>query len=309
MFLRFTGEKPVEARRTFPVLGTFATVVITAPEADIQAMFFAADSLLRHLDTQLGRFSDTGQLHVLNTLHRFPLDSELGSLMLLSDSLVRATSGSFDPSLGALLVLWGFPVPEGVPDSADIYEALALTGWENTVLFRGDSVHTARGSLLDLGAVAKGYAVDRTWETLVGMGAIECLVEVGGEIRCGGSTERIWHIGVRHPRSENLAGVLSIRNGAAATSGDYECYFESEGIRYSHLLDRGTGFPSWKAAGATVVAATCAVADAMATAAAVAGPVEARAFPEDMYDSMIIITEEDNGRCEVHTFGEVPWGN
>ncbi len=309
VFIRVTGKSPVEARRTFPVLGTFATVIVTAPEADIPGMFTTADSLLRHLDTQLGRFSDTGQLHVLNTTNSIPLGSELGELIILSDSLTRATSGFFDPSLGVLMVLWGFPLPDGVPDSSAIAEALAHTGWENTVFFQGDSVHTAGGSFLDFGAVAKGYAVDRTWETLMSMGAIECLVEVGGEIRCGGVTDRVWHIGVRHPRSENLAGILSIREGAMATSGDYECYFESEGVRYCHLLDGRTGFPSWNAAGATVVAATCAIADAVATAAAVAGPVEARAFPEDMYDSMIIITEEDNGRSEVHTFGEVPWGN
>jgi thiamine biosynthesis lipoprotein len=133
-------------------------------------------------------------------------------------------------------------------------------------------------------------------------------VEVGGEVRCGSITGRQWNIGVRHPRNEDLAGILTVTDGAVATSGDYECFFIENEVRYSHLFDRRTGFPSHSAASATVLADNCTTADAMATAAAVAGPCEADAFPSDAYRSMVIITEDLNGICEIHQFGEVPWG-
>lgn len=296
-----------EARRTFPVLGTFATVIISAPEEDIPSMLFSADSLLRHLDLELGRFSETGQLHRLNSGNEIPSNTELGSLVLLSDSIVSATSGWFDPSLGVVSLVWGFPEAESIPSPEDIEAALAQAGWADVVHIETGSISTDPGSYLDFGAVAKGWAVDRTYLLLRGMGAEECLVEVGGEIRCGSSTGRIWNLGVRHPRDEQLAGILSITEGAVATSGDYECYFVADGIRYSHLIDGSTGYPAHNAAGATVVADNCATADAIATAAAASGPAGAELFPRELYRCMIIITENENGSCSIHEFGEVPW--
>ena len=271
-------------------------------------MLSRADSLLRHLDSELGRFSETGELHRLNTGHRIPAETELGRLILLSDTLVKATSGWFDPTMGIVSLVWGFPEAGTLPDSELIEEAMEYTGWETMVNIQGDLISTEPGVYLDFGAIAKGWAVDRTYLMLREMGAEECLVEVGGEIRCGSSTGRTWNLGVRHPRKEQLAGILSITEGAVATSGDYECYFIENGIRYSHLLDRNTGYPSGNAAGATEVAEKCATADAMATAAAVAGPEGARGFPEDVYTCMIIITENQDGVCETHEYGEVPWG-
>ncbi len=270
-------------------------------------MLEAADSLLNHIDCELGRYSDTGQLYHLNTTGSISSVSELGRLALLSDTVVRATGGSFDPSLGALVEVWGFPSADSVPDPDRIDEALAVTGWERMVTITDDSILLRPGGLLDFGAVAKGWAVDRTWTLLMEMGAEECLVEVGGEVRCGGSTGRVWSIGVRHPRSDSLAGVVSITEGAVATSGDYECFFIENGVRYSHLLDRNTGYPSTAAAGATVVAHRCSTADALATAAAVGGAEAAGSFPGSMYTGMIVIVEDGQGACRVHRFGEVPW--
>lgn len=297
----------VEVSRTFPVLGTFATVIITVNQVDGQTLLFKADSLLAHLDTQLGRFSETGQLHNLNTTYGISATTELAELIRRSDTLTRATGNSFDPSLGALSQIWGFPEPGEVPDSTAIHLALVRTGWVARVHISADTITVDRNTVMDFGAIAKGHAVDRTYELLMEQGATECLVEVGGEVRCGSSTGRVWHIGVRHPRNERLAGILGMTSGAVATSGDYECFFIEDGIRYSHLLDSETGYPSGNSASATVIADDCATADAMATAAAVAGPRKAQNFPSEMYTGMIIITADENGNCETHEFGDIPW--
>ncbi|MCK5130849.1 MAG: FAD:protein FMN transferase [Candidatus Sabulitectum sp.] len=297
----------IEVSRTFPVLGTFATVIITVDQVDGQTLLFKADSLLAHLDTQLGRFSETGQLHHLNTTYGISTTTDLAELIRRSDTLVSTTDASFDPSLGTLSRVWGFPEPTEVPDSSAIYQALVHTGWDTRMHISADTITIDQNTVMDFGAIAKGYAVDRAYELLVELGADECLVEVGGEVRCGSSTGRIWHIGVRHPRNESLAGILGITAGAVATSGDYECFFMEEGIRYSHLLDSETGYPSRNSVSATVIAEDCATADAMATAAAVAGPRKAQNFPSEMYTGMIIITADENDNCETHEFGEIPW--
>lgn len=297
----------VEVSRTFPTLGTFATVIITVDNGDAQVLLRKADSLLSHLDTSLSRFSKSGQLYHLNTTHGISTATDLAKLVCRSDILVRATENSFDPTLGILSQIWGFPEPTEIPDSSTICLALANTGWNTRVHISKDTITTDQSTVMDFGAIAKGYAVDRTYELMVELGATECLVEVGGEIRCGSSTGRIWHIGIRHPRNESLAGILGISSGAVATSGDYECFFISEGIRYSHLLDPETGYPSGKSASATVIAKDCTTADAMATAAAVAGPDKAQSFPGELYTGMIVITADENDNCETHEFGEIPW--
>lgn len=306
-----TRSHTVQSSRTFPVLGTFATVIVTVEEEDAQLLFRKADSLLTCLDIQLGRFSESGQLHELNTTSGISTSSltssDLIRLILRSDTLVHATGNSFDPSMGILSEVWGFPEPTGVPDSGVIHQALEHTGWDLQVQINSDGITIQENTILDFGAIAKGYAVDQTWELLTEMGATECLVEVGGEVRCGSSTGRIWYIGVRHPRRETLAGILELTSGAVATSGDYECFFIEEGIRYSHLLDTDTGYPSRRSASATVIAEDCTTADAMATAAAVAGPDQARHFPADVYRGMIIFTADENDVCETHEFGDIPW--
>lgn len=302
-------QRTVELSRTFTVLGTFATVIVTAEQQEAPVFIQKADSLLAYLDVQLGRFSETGQLYRLNTDCSIPVGQELAELILKSDTMVTATNGCFDPSLGAVVQLWGFPEATCIPDSNDIIQALARTGWETRVHFTADSVTIDSSTVMDFGAIAKGYAVDRTYELLMRLGASECLVEAGGEIRCGSSTGRIWNIGIRHPREDNLLGIIGITSGAVATSGDYECYFVEDGVRYSHLLDRRTGYPSGNAASATVVADNCATADAFATAAAVAGPHRASVFPDSMYTAMVIVTSDSNDRCETHEFGDVPWAN
>ncbi len=302
-----SGLHTVEASRTFPVLGTFATVIITVEEEEAQMLLHKADSLLTYLDTQLGRFSEAGQLHTLNTTCVISTDTELAEIVRRSDALVQATENGFNPALGVLSEVWGFPEADAVPDSSAIQQALAYTGWDAGVHINADSITIDQNTVLDFGAIAKGYAVDRTYDMLIELGATECLVEAGGEIRCGSSTGRIWHIGVRHPRNESLTGILAITAGAVATSGDYECYFVEDDVRYSHLLDSETGYPSRNAASATVIAGDCATADAMATAAAVAGPLKARNFPLETYTAMIIITADGNNHCETHEFGEIPW--
>jgi FAD:protein FMN transferase len=307
-YIRFSREAEREYRRTFPALGTFATVILTAPQGRGHALLDSSVALLTRLDTDLGRFSQTGALHRFNTTGSIALKTELGQLLAYSLFLSEATGGAFDPTLGALTDLWGFPEPEGLPDSAAIDSALALTGWRTTIVIGSHFVRKSDGALADLGAIAKGYAADRVWNMLTASGATECLVEIGGEIRCGGTTGRVWNIGIRHPEGDALAGVLSITEGAVATSGGYENFFVENGVHYSHLMDGRTGYPATASLSATVVADDCVTADAMATAAAVAGPVAAQEFPRETYRGMVIITASGPlGRGATHTFGEVPW--
>jgi thiamine biosynthesis lipoprotein len=135
----------------------------------------------------------------------------------------------------------------------------------------------AEGMKIDLGAIGKGYAVDRAAAILESAGIENAIIDAGGDIRLLGSRpgKDFWRIAVRHPRepSRFLLG-LDLAGTAVVTSGDYERFFMVGDIRYHHILDPRTGYPARQCSSVTVVAPYTAGADAYATAAFVLGPEE-----------------------------------
>jgi len=206
----------------------------------------------------------------------FRVGPELDAMLALSLRVAASTGGAFDPTIAPLVEAWGFPDAPRHPDSATVATARAAVDWTG---LRPDAsgagwVLADPAARLDLGGVAKGWAVDRAAEILA-LRAGPCLVNAGGDLRALGAKPggKPWVVGIQHPRDPSaLACRIRVPEGAAvATSGDYERFFEEDGVRYHHLLDPKTGFPARGPVSATVVAPTCAEADAWATAAFVLG--------------------------------------
>ena len=303
---RFVRTEDRETRITFPALGTFATIIIETPRGtDPQPLLRGADSLIRHLERETGCFPGQG-VEALNDAGRASLrelDPDLLDVILLSDSLQRATSGYFDPTAGALVRAWGFPDSPEVPSGETLDSCLRVTGWGLLELGR-DSLIMRPGMRLDFGAVAKGHAVDRVFEYLVSRGASSCLVEVGGEVRCGGG--RLWRVAVRHPRNRGYFRVFAMESGALATSGDYECYVLRGGVRYSHVINPFTGYPGDGAQSATVHAPSCAVADAFATAAVIGGREAVEGFTLGDRMGVLLLNADDDGEVFSWSTGVLP---
>ncbi len=133
--------------------------------------------------------------------------------------------------------------------------------------------------------MAKGYAVDEAVKVLRKRAVGGGIVNAGGDLRTFGLKPggKLWKIGVQDPdHPQELAGVLTLREAAVATSGDYQRYFEEGGVRYHHILDPATGHPARSGLrGTTVIAPDCALADALATAAFVLGPEKGLKLLED----------------------------
>ena len=277
-------------------MGTMASMIIYCPPDSADAVLAGVEQTIHRLDHQLSVYED-GATGRLNADSRAALvNPHLHNLVTASDSLHRLTGGRFDPTTGGLVRLWGFPGSPAVPESAAIKTALLLTGWDSLVTVTADSVRLASGVMLDFGAAAKGYAADVGWQRAMDLGADAALVEIGGEVRCGSAAgfEKTWTVGIRHPRSEGLLETIELNEGAVATSGDYESYFmDDTGRRYSHILDPDTGWPANGAASATVLARSCLVADAVATALVIGGVHLADSLPEAMVRAILII--EDSG--------------
>ena len=231
------------------------------------------------------------------------------SLLNAALDLADDTNGAVDPTLGALVDLWGFGPPGPRPDlpSEDgITAALALSGWGRLRLNRdARAVQQLGGVKLDLSALVGGHAVDRLSERLTGMGATHHLVGVGAELRGAGvkpDGQPWWAPLEQGPGAAAPRPVAALFDMALATSGDRVRRFEVDGRAYGHLLNGRTGRPVDNGvASVTVLAETAMYADAMATALAVMGPEEGPAFAEAMNLAAAFVIRAEDGMTETVT--------
>ena len=210
------------------------------------------------------------------------------SLYLIEKALYYSelSDGAFDITVGPLIELWGFGGGEKrVPEKTQIEKALPLVNYRNVSINREKSTVKLEkpGMKIDLGGIAKGYAVDRMIGILKRDGIKEAIVNAGGDIYALGNPagKSGWHIGIRNPRNDSdtidaVIDVIKVENKAIATSGDYEKFFFEGGKRYSHIIDPRTGVPASGVTSVTVTAETATEADALATTLFVLGEEEGK---------------------------------
>lgn len=225
-----------------------------------------------------------------------------GTFKILQKSLAvsEKTGGAFDITIGTIKKIWGFDSESpSVPDSTQIHAGLSQTGYQQIRLGNNSVSLKKPGIHIDLGGAAKGYIVDSGVAVLQQSGVESGIVDAGGDMRIFGRhpTKEYWTIGLQHPRKPRNILLAEFHTQAAsiATSGDYERFFEVEGIRYHHILDPKTGFPANRCVSVTIVAKSALLADTYATAVFVMGPEKGMALIENdpLLEGMIVL-EEDN---------------
>ncbi|MBA3547290.1 MAG: FAD:protein FMN transferase [Nannocystis sp.] len=215
-----------------------------------------------------------------------PLSPELFEILQRSKLVAEATGGAFDPTFYAVGQLWHFEPGARPPAPETIAEKLALVGWRDIELDPNTGAgRLARpGMKVGLGAIAKGYAVDRASQVLLQHGFGHHIVEGGGDTYVSGSKGGTpWKVGIQRPDRPGSLAAIPATDRAIVTSGGYQRFIEIDGKRYAHILDPRTGWPLDEAASAqsvTLVAANATDADAYATAVAVMGPEQGMAFVE-----------------------------
>lgn len=189
------------------------------------------------------------------------------------------TGGGFAMTWLALAGLWKIPPPQGeaprVPAKADVDRVLPLIGDAAIVVdATASTVQLPRGGMaIGVGAIGKGYAMDRVADLLAGRGFKNVLVSAGGDVVARGSKgSRPWSVGIQDPRGPGYFAVLNLVDQAISTAGDYERYFEVGGVRYHHILDPRTGFPARGTRSVTVIADKGVLTDGLDTGIFVMGP-------------------------------------
>lgn len=205
------------------------------------------------------------------------------------------TGGALDITIYPIVKCWGFTGDEfRVPEDSEIQVLLNDVGYDRVVCSDG-FVKLAKGQMIDLGAVAKGYAADRVKLKLSEAGVENAIINLGGNVLTMGTKPdgEKWSVGIKNPFSTSeLTGAVSIDAKAVVTSGNYERYFEKEGKRYWHILDPQTGYPADAGVvSVTIVTDSSFLADALSTAVYVMGPEKTRELYEKRGDfEYILIT-------------------
>ena len=186
------------------------------------------------------------------------------------------SDGGFDISIGPLTHLWKTARERKVPPSSEeVGKNLNLVNFRD-VLFNpeGKVFLKKRGMAIDLGGIAKGYAVDRAFEILRNIGYKNLVVNAGGDLRVGGSKfDQPWSIGIQDPRdSQKIIARVYVTDTAVATSGDYEKFFIYQDKRYHHIFNPRDGFPTEGCQSVSIIYKEGMAADALATAVFVMGP-------------------------------------
>jgi len=243
--------------RTEFVFGTVVTITVYGDNKTAENTVDAAFARLAEIEGICSYTMPDSELSRLNASGSMTVSGELYALIEKSLDLCEETRGAFDITLGELIDLWG---EQTVPSDGDIKAVLPYIGFENVVLSDNNAVIFKNGHIkLHLGGIAKGYAADELVEIFGRFGVNGAVADLGGDILLYGDSPRkdgVWRVGIADPLKESeTADIISVKSGFVMTSGNYERYFEQNGVRYHHIFDRETGYPTVSgAASATVYA-------------------------------------------------------
>ncbi len=268
-----------------------------------------ADQLEEEIFTEIGRLeklfsrslddSDVSKVNAAAGINNIQVSPEVLFVTEQALDYAELTGGSFDPTIAPLVDLWGFLGQEySVPEAEELERVIPYVDYTALEIDRdSEKLFLPRSQMgLELGGIAKGFIVDRAMDVLKEAGVEHAFINVGGDISLLGANPdgEPWRIGITNPREpDQIIAVLSLKDCAVVTSGDYERSFEEDGGKYHHILDPETGMPAGELASVTVVANTALDADALSTAVFVLGPLRGLALLEDLPDAEgVLITPE-----------------
>lgn len=295
-----------------PTMGTrWSALFFTPPEFDPGPLQAALQAAVDTVDGQMSLWKPDSDLMRLNRAavgESVTVPAELARVLALGLHVGRASNGAFDIGMGDVVRAWGFgPDPADLPSIRAALAAPRRPAHEVLEL-KGNQVCKQAPITLDLNGIAKGYGVDRLLDTLGRFGIEAGLVGIDGEMRAKGLRPdgEAWTIAVEAPDPDCRAphSILSLQDAAVATSGDYRHWVTVQGRRLSHTMDPRRGAPLLSSpASVTVIAPTCAEADAWATAFMVAGPEAGAALAARQRLSVLFLMRDEAGGIQSKGYG------
>lgn len=284
------------------IMGTRVFVELWAEDGQHDQGEQAIDAVMaemRHIDDTMSTYKPTSEVSMVNATaakHPVRISSELFNLLTTALEYSRVTEGAFDITYASVGYMYNFR--ERVrPSEQQIEQALPAVNYRHVILDpKARTVYYSQpGVRIDLGGIAKGYSVDRGIEILKARGYTHALVNAGGDSRVIGDRKgRPWIIAIRHPdHADQVITRFPLVDEAFSTSGDYERYFDENGVRYHHIIDPHTGHSASKVRSATVIAPTATRTDGLSKTAFVLGADEALRIYNQLDDVDAILVTPD----------------
>jgi thiamine biosynthesis lipoprotein len=258
----------------------------------------------KRLDKKLSPYLSDSELSLVNRMAAespINISSELFHLLQESRNYAELTQGAFDITFASLGHQYDYRAGKK-PDQQSTRQTLPLIDYRHIILDpKTRTAHFQRkGVRIDLGGIAKGYAVDRGIAILRERGIDHALITAGGDSRLiGDHRGRPWHIGIQAPRKKQaMAAVLPLSDTAISTSGDYERYFEADGVRYHHIISPKTGRSAEDLQSVTILGPNATRTDALSTSIFVLGAEAGMALIDTLNDVEAVIIDRHG---EMHT--------
>lgn len=325
--LAFTGCRAQKAAsaRTFISFDTVCT--INAYYAGTDALYDTCEARLSELEQLFSAHIASSDVCCVNEAagdHPVKVSGEVFTVLKTAREYAEKSGGAFDPTIGPLVALWGIGTEnERIPSDSEIDAARALVNWQHLVLDEeaGTAFLEEAGMALDLGGIAKGFAADEIVRLLKDEGVTSALIDLGGNVYVMGSrpaesagsgkagsgsrasdsaksaSAEAWRVGIKNPfHPEDGAGLrVDVIDMSVVTSGNYERYFEKDGVRYHHILDPKTGRPAESGlVSCTIIDSSSLKADVLSTAVFVLGKDKGLELLEEEGKEGVCISYEGN---------------
>lgn len=288
--------------REAAIMGTRIAVELWHEDAsEAERAIEAVLGEMRRVDALMSHYKPESQLSQINAraaLAPVAVDSELASLIERAGKLSALTGGAFDITYASVGYLYDYRAHQR-PTDEQIEAGLGAVNWRHVVVDPKDSTvrFTRSGVRIDLGGIAKGYAVDRAIAILESHGVRHASVTAGGDSRIiGDRFGRPWIIGIRHPDdADQVIARIPMIDAAISTSGDYERYFDEDGERFHHIIDPHTGKSASKLRSVTIIGADATTTDGLSTSVFVMGPERGIELIERLGDVDAVVVKS-NGK-------------
>ena len=280
---------------------SFTAVNRTAEQAR-GSTISALDEVIRieKLISSWDKNSETHQININAGIKPVEVSLELFNLIERSIKVSKLTNGLFDISFASIDKVWDFKHDYvNVPDSTLIFNSIEKINYQNILLDRQDQTVflTEKGMKIGFGAIGKGYAANRAKSLMIENGSLSGVVNAGGDLICWGSKPdgKPWSVGVADPFQKDKIKLWLDRNeGAVVTSGDYERYVIIQGVRYGHIINPKTGWPTKGIRSVTVLSPDAELADALATSVFVMGTIEGLSLINQLQGIECFIIDDEN---------------
>lgn len=294
--------QPVVSKRAQMHMGTLVTLTVVARDRSVgDRAMREGFAEIKRLEQVLSTWRPDSELSRVNTeAGRRPVEvsQETVELVIRSLDMANLTHGGFNIALGPAVDAWSVTERQHIPDDRELQQLKPFVDWTRIQVNRMTQTIFLpfEGMRIDIGGIGKGYAADRAVEEMKRAGAMGGVVALSGDIKTFGvlPEQNGFPVGIRHPRKEGeLIAIIELKDEAVSTAGDYERFFEREGVRYHHILAPQTLQPARACQSVTIIAKEGVVADGLDTGVFVLGPVEGMALVESLPDVEAIIIDDD----------------